>query len=224
MTNRPDTVEAVSRVDRPSEGGLLPALVAAAIRGDERAWSELVERFAPLVSTVARRFRLTTADADDVRQNVWLLLVEHLADLREPRALPGWIVTTTRREAMRIVSRDRSVEPVDPQADHRLDVVDRRDVATDLLRRERVQAVRDGLAQLQSRQRDLLLLTFAEPNVPYRQISRRLGIPAGSSGRPVPARCTSSGTPTRCAPWRADPPLAGRVRGQWSARPSGPSR
>ena len=48
-------------------------------------------------------------------------------------------------------------------------------------------AVRDGLAQLPSRQRDLLLLTFAEPNVPYRQISRRLGIPAGSIG-PTRAR------------------------------------
>jgi RNA polymerase sigma factor (sigma-70 family) len=171
----------------PSESSALPALVAAAIDGDERAWSALVARFSSLVTSVVRRFRLTPADADDIAQTVWLCLIEHLADLREPRALPGWIVTTTRREAKRVLSGDRRVEPVDPQADHRLDRIDRRDVAADLLSAERRQAVRDGLSELPTRHRELLLLTVADPDIPYRQISRRLGIPTGSIG-PTRAR------------------------------------
>jgi RNA polymerase sigma factor (sigma-70 family) len=146
----------------------------------------LVARFSSLVTSVVRRFRLTPADADDIAQTVWLCLIEHLADLREPRALPGWIVTTTRREAKRVLSA-RRVEPVDPQADHRLDRIDRRDVAADLLSAERRQAVRDGLSELPTRHRELLLLTVADPDIPYRQISRRLGIPTGSIG-PTRAR------------------------------------
>ena len=52
-------------------------------------------RYLPLMLSVVRRHRLQDAKAEDVAQTVWLRLVEHLGDIREPRALPGWIVTTT---------------------------------------------------------------------------------------------------------------------------------
>ena len=68
----------------------LPELVAAAVSGNRAAWNSLVERFAPLVTSVIRRFRLNESDADDVRQNTWLRLVEHLERIREPRAL-SWV-------------------------------------------------------------------------------------------------------------------------------------
>jgi RNA polymerase sigma factor (sigma-70 family) len=165
----------------------LPELVAAAVSGNRAAWNSLVERFAPLITSVIRRFRLTESDADDVRQNTWLRLVEHLEGIREPRALPGWIVTTTRNEALRVLSARRRVEPADPQIDDRLDTINNEDLATNLLLAERRQAVRAGLAELRSEHRELLLLV-SDPEISYRQISRRLGIPTGSIG-PTRARC-----------------------------------
>ena len=51
----------------------------------------------------------------DVAQNVWLRLIEHLCDLREPRALPTWLITTARREALRLVTVSTRVQPTDPQ-------------------------------------------------------------------------------------------------------------
>ena len=95
----------------------LPELVAAASAGQPVAWSRLVERFTPLISAVTRRYRLAPSDASDVRQTVWLRLVEHIEDLREPRALPGWIATTTRNEAQRVISARRRVYLVDPQTE-----------------------------------------------------------------------------------------------------------
>ena len=165
-----------------SPGDTLSELVAAAIAGNRTAWNVLVERFAPLVTSVTRRFGLTPSDADDVRQNVWLRLVEHLADLREPRALPGWIVTTTRREALRVLSTRRRVEVADPQTDTRLDTITNDEPDANLLHAERRQAVHAGLAELQAAHRDLLLLTVANTDISYRQISQRLGIPIGSIG------------------------------------------
>ena len=165
----------------------LPELVAAAVSGNRAAWNSLVERFEPLVTSVIRRFRLTESDADDVRQNTWLRLVEHLEGIREPRALPGWITTTTRNEALRTLSARRRVETVDPQIDNRLDTINNEDVATNLLLAERRQAVRAGLAELRSEHRELLLLV-SDPEISYRQISRRLGMPTGSIG-PTRARC-----------------------------------
>ena len=77
-------------------------LVLRARAGDQRAWDEIVERFAPLVWGICMRHRLSPADADDVGQSLWLGLLEHLQTLREPAALPGWIATTTRRECLRL--------------------------------------------------------------------------------------------------------------------------
>src|SRR6478609_4682874 len=137
-----------------ASGPDLPDLVNAAIGGSNDAWNALVERFAPLVAAVAQRHRLSHSDADDVAQTVWLRLVEHLADLREPRALPGWIVTTTRNETLHVLSDRHRVEPVDPTTDPRLDSTKHDDVATNLLRAERRQAVHVGLAELQAHHRD----------------------------------------------------------------------
>jgi len=51
------------------------ALVRRAGAGDAAAWDELVERYAPLVWSICRRYRLDRPDADDVGQGVWLRLV-----------------------------------------------------------------------------------------------------------------------------------------------------
>jgi RNA polymerase sigma factor (sigma-70 family) len=79
------------------------AMVTAARDGDVEAWNKLVERYAPLVWSVCRTYRLSGSDAEDVGQSVWLRLVEQLPKIRVPAALPGWILTTTRRECLRVL-------------------------------------------------------------------------------------------------------------------------
>src|SRR5450432_3784093 len=78
-------------------------LVTRANHGDKTAWDQLVERYAPLVWSIGRRYRLSRQDAEDVGQGVWLRLVEYLPTLREPAALPGWLATTTHRECLRVL-------------------------------------------------------------------------------------------------------------------------
>ena len=78
-------------------------LVTRARNGDKQAWDALVERYAPLIWSICRRHRLADADAEDVGQAVWLHLVEHLDNLRDPAALPGWLATATRRECCRVL-------------------------------------------------------------------------------------------------------------------------
>jgi signal transduction histidine kinase len=50
-------------------------LVTRAGSGDKQAWDTLVERYAPLIWSICRRHRLSSADAEDVGQRVWLQLV-----------------------------------------------------------------------------------------------------------------------------------------------------
>ena len=64
-------------------------LVTRAQTGDQQAWDLLVERYAPLVWSICRRYRLGGPDAEDVGQNVWLRLADQLDRIRDPAALPG---------------------------------------------------------------------------------------------------------------------------------------
>ena len=49
---------------------LAVTLVMRARDGDERAWAALVERYAPLIWSLCRRYRLDATDTADVGQNV----------------------------------------------------------------------------------------------------------------------------------------------------------
>jgi RNA polymerase sigma factor (sigma-70 family) len=119
---------------------------------------------------------------------VWLKLVEHLGDIREPRAVPSWIATTTRNEALRVLQSRRRTTSVDPQLGFALDdATDHVDLDDEMLRDERHHALREGLRELRPQHRDLLILLLADPPLSYQEISRQLGIPIGSIG-PTRAR------------------------------------
>jgi RNA polymerase sigma factor (sigma-70 family) len=161
------------------------ALVMAAREGEKAAWNEIVQRYAALVWSVCRRHRLSGDDADDVVQNVWLLLVRHLPDLREPAALPGWIATTTRRECLRMLrSRTHELDGgFDPGADP-----DEPSVEELVLRKERQAALLVALERLPADCRRLLLLLTEDPPLPYAEIAARLGMTVGGIG-PRRGRC-----------------------------------
>jgi DNA-directed RNA polymerase specialized sigma24 family protein len=86
------------------------ALVTRARNGDKQAWDEFVERYAPLVWSICRRYRLGRADADKVGQSVWLQLADQLAALPDPAALPGRLATTTQHECRRVLRPARRPE------------------------------------------------------------------------------------------------------------------
>ena len=191
-------------------------LVEGARNGDAEAWNDLVRRYLPLVRAVITRVRLTPADAADVNQTVWLRLVEHLDDLREPRALPGWLATTARREALRVIETRRRVTPVDPQDGEVERIASPGEVDDLVLAAERAQAVRDGRAELPAQRRRLLELLVAEPPLSYDEISRTLGIPIGSIG-PTRARALAQLRNTKAMrAWSGDLDAASAAGGDGS--------
>ncbi|RAK29854.1 RNA polymerase sigma factor (sigma-70 family) [Actinoplanes lutulentus] len=163
------------------------ALVTAARDGDAGAWNALVERYAPLVWSTCRAYRLEAADAEDVGQTVWLSLIEHLPKIRTPAALPGWILTSTRREALRVLRIGQRTRPDDTLGELTADA-DPRDVDEELLAYEREIALRAAFTELPTRCQHLLSLLMQDPPPPYSVISSRMGMPRGSVG-PIRARC-----------------------------------
>jgi RNA polymerase sigma factor (sigma-70 family) len=148
------------------------ALSTRAAAGDQRAWDEIVERYAPMVWSICTRFRLSDRDLEDVAQNVWLLLTEQLGKLPESAALPGWLAATTRRECLRVVNPARGPQP-DVAAD---DTV----TGEEIMMAERNAVLRAAFAQLPPRCQSLIGMLTSDPPCSYAEISTTLGIPVES--------------------------------------------
>jgi RNA polymerase sigma factor (sigma-70 family) len=166
-------------------------LVDACLRGETAAWTRLVERYSRLVWSVGRKYGLSTQDAEDVHQTTFASLVRHLEDVRDRERLSSWLITTATRECWRLrrtrASRGGSEVGgglsggLDDLPDVPLPETDRHD--------EERQLVREGLARLNERCRDLLQVLFACDGEPhYPTIASQLDMPIGSIG-PTRARC-----------------------------------
>ena len=165
-------------------------LVMSARNGEKQAWDELVERYAPLIWSICRRYRLVGADAEDVGQMVWLHLVDQLDNLRDPAALPGgWPpppggnVSGSCRPPARLPQATGPLTDTDNMPDPEAVCAEH-----ELLLAERNAALREAFCDLPPGCQQLMTLLTADPPVPYAEISARLGIPVGSIG-PSRSRC-----------------------------------
>ena len=175
----------------PVRGAPVTDLVRRASTGDQAAWDALVDRFSGLVWSVTRAFRLSAADASDVSQITWLRLVEHLATLREPEAVAGWLVTTARRECLGLLRRSGRQAPAeDDQLERAMGSPGANPVDVDerLLHDELAAAVWQAFADLSGPCQLLLRLLTEDPPLSYEAISAAIDRPIGSIG-PTRARC-----------------------------------
>lgn len=169
-------------VARRDGAGIAP-VVRAAAAGDDAAWSVLVKRFTGLIAAVVRSYRLTAADAADVTQTTWLLLVEHIDRIRDPERVGAWLASTARRECLRVLRRgSRIVLTADVESDATEPPAD-----TELVGAERRAAVARALETLPDRLRALLTALMADPAPRYDEVAATLGMPVGSIG-PTRAR------------------------------------
>lgn len=140
------------------------ALLQRARTGDDRAWERLHERFAPMLRRIARSYRLSPTDVDDVVQNSWLALFNHIDRVREPAAVAAWLATTTRRECLRLLQRplrESLVAEID-DSDARGDVAFA-DPERAVMAAERRVALGHALATLPDRHRRLMTLLSPSP-------------------------------------------------------------
>ncbi len=157
----------------------LAHLTREAAAGGEDAWRTLVALLDPMLHSIARGYRLSDADADDVVQITWGRALLHLDRLEDPGAVAGWLAVTARREAMRTLQRGvRELPAGEPPEPHTSAPAP--DDMT--IERERCSELRAAIGRLAGRQRELLTLLVSRPELSYEEVSRELGMPVGSIG------------------------------------------
>jgi RNA polymerase sigma factor (sigma-70 family) len=172
---------------RPDRGVRITRLMIAARDGSEDALGQIVTELSPLLWQVARAAGLSSGDAEDVLQTVWLRLLSHLGGIRSPSALTAWLVVTTKREAWRVRAAGRRQLPADqdwlaglpdpgPGSEEQVIVDDDR------------RALWTAIGQLDRRCQELLRIIAFVPHPDYAAVAAELGMPLGSIG-PTRGRC-----------------------------------
>ena len=166
-------------------------LVAAFRRGDEDAWQELVLRYQRLIYTIPIRAGLDVDMAGEVFQHTFTMLYQSLPSIDRTDRIRAWLVTTAKRETIRLVRKEAKV-PIQVSTDDEEAQETPADLplpAEILQRLEEEHMVRVALEQLGDRCRTLLtLLYFQETPPSYVDVAAVLQIPTGSVG-PYRARC-----------------------------------
>jgi RNA polymerase sigma-70 factor, ECF subfamily len=140
------------------------ALIARIAAGDEAAFTALFRRRQADVYRVALLMTGSPATAEDVTQEVFLVVMREAGRYEPGRAtVKAWLCGIGRNQARRRLDRDRRIEPIaeDQEGDLALAVV-HTDPVGDLDHSEQVQALREAILRLPLRYRDVVVLCDLE--------------------------------------------------------------
>ncbi len=171
-------------------------LVGRCRNGDGQAWQRLVEKYARLVHYIPVRHGLSPQEVDDVGQEVFIALAQHIDEIEHPERVSAWLSTTSRRFSWRALRRRSRERPPDEA-----DLADSGEAHAGVLFTQvpsvsellsdwaRQEALAQALQRLTDRCRELVYRLFLDPEEPsYDEISEALQIPKGSIG-PTRIRC-----------------------------------
>ena len=158
-------------------------LVADCLKGNEQAWAALIEKYKNLIYSIPIKLGMYE-DAADIFQAVCLDLLSELPRLREPRALPKWLMQTCYHKCLRQRRNgERRVDLADEHLESRAaETVS--ELPEELLGQlEREQKLREVMAKLPERcWRMIHMLFFEAPARPYQEVANELGLATGSIG------------------------------------------
>ena len=157
-------------------------LVKECLSGDESAWAQLIDKYKSLIYSIPIKYNLPPQEAADVFQSTCVELLVRLPELREPRALPKWLMQVAHHEcyrvkrlSKRVVSRDSEENPPEPEVPP---------IAESLVQQtQEEQMLREAIAVLTPQCRRLVeMLFFESPSRPYAEVAAELGLALGSIG------------------------------------------
>ena len=156
-------------------------LVAECLSGSEEAWTILIDKYKALIYSIPVKYGLPAHEAAEVFQATCVELLARLPELREPRALPKWLMQVAhhqcyrwKQQQTRVVSRDAEDLPVSETPA----------IAEGLIQQtQEEQMLRDAITALSPQcQRLVELLFFETPARPYAEVAAELGLAVGSIG------------------------------------------
>ena len=158
-------------------------LVSECLNGNQEAWSALIDKYKNLIYSVPIKLRMYD-DAPDIFQAVCLDLLAGLKQVREPRALPKWLMQATYHKCLQFRRKAENNVSLTNEAGEELPLISEQPLPERMMAElEKEQMVRDTISQLNARCAEMVRLLFYEnPPRPYQEVARKLDIATGSIG------------------------------------------
>jgi RNA polymerase sigma factor (sigma-70 family) len=158
-------------------------LVRDCLNGREAAWAALLDKYKKLIYSIPVKYGLSADEATDVFQETCLVLLSELPRLRDPRALPKWLMQVAAHQCLQVKRQHERTDAMDV-AGHLSEVADTGRGSDQLmLEVEREQALRDAMSTMSPRCLQLIeMLFFESPSRPYQEVARTLNLASGSIG------------------------------------------
>lgn len=174
--------------DKPGDA----ELIAKCLEQDAEAWETLIRRYQRLIASITYKYGLSSDDASDTLQSVFMTLFQQMPALRNQAKLSSWIITVTVRECYKIRRRQVLTDSLDdPEQTSLRELAEAAQNTQDeeLVKLEKQHFIRQAIKHLSEQcQRLLSALFYRDDPIPYADISRQLGIPVASIG-PTRSRC-----------------------------------
>ena len=161
-------------------------LVAAARRGDQNAFGQLVADNQAMVYSLAYRMTGHADDAEDLAQEAFLNAWRGLDKFRGQSSFSTWLYRLTSNACVDFLRKKKRQGELsmtleeDGEEERQADITDERwSPQEEVERQETREAVRQGLAALSPDHREVLLLRELE-GLSYREIGQRLGLEEGT--------------------------------------------
>jgi RNA polymerase sigma factor (sigma-70 family) len=158
-------------------------LLKGCLKNREEDWNALVDKYKNLVYSIPMRYGFSREEAADIFQAVFLDLIQELPKLRDPKALPKWLMQVASHKCFhRKKHNQRMVSHDDEEASIPEKSVPS-EAEANLREFEEEQMLREAMSGLSDRCRGLIqMLFFEEPKRPYQEVAASLGLATGSIG------------------------------------------
>jgi RNA polymerase sigma factor (sigma-70 family) len=159
-------------------------LVQDCLNGIEDAWLALIDRYKSLIYSVPLRFGLSADDAAEIFQSVCLSLLAELSKIRDPQALPAWLIQVTAHRCSQWQREQQQFQAADDEEMETHVARKSRELSAEQTQEiELEQMLREALAGLSLQCRQLIEMLFYEnPPRPYEEAAAALGLATGSIG------------------------------------------
>lgn len=165
-------------------------LAELAREGSESAFNELVDRYTPLIYRIAMGMTRSRQDAEDIVQETFLRVFNHLEDFSPAKAsFKTWLLTIARNQSINVFAALKRkalrflTDPMssDPDSQNPADSVwnQHRGAESELVTKQELSRVQKALQDLPARQRAALLLK-AQEDMSYEEIAEIMQVSVSS--------------------------------------------
>jgi RNA polymerase sigma-70 factor (ECF subfamily) len=153
-------------------------LIKAYINGNEAAFNKIVVKYQQKIYWHARRMTSDHMDADEIVQEVLIVLYKKLKDFKFQSSLYTWIYRITATRSINFINKKKLKSLFTFNIEEKSDIQNKEDLVKDLENREKLERLDQILKKLPVRQREVFSMRHFD-EMSYEEISEITGKSVG---------------------------------------------